>query len=279
MKVLDVIQGSPEWLALRRTKVGASDIAALMAGTDREIYNLFWEKFGEEKYQTSAMRRGSEMESEARKWFEEQHDVIFERPVALHDDHDWLLASFDGLNFDLGLSLEIKCPNEVPESVEASKSWKRYYWQVQAQLAVGGHEKAIVLVYGPDKQVQTVVDRNEEDIAKLLKQGAWFFDLMQKNTPPPEPIVVRDDAEAVEFAEAAKLLKKQIDDLDEQWKILRDGGIYLANETSFQCNGVKVTKILARPSVDYRAAFESMCPNADVSAFLRPSKPSWRISV
>src|SRR5439155_36151 len=109
---------------------------------------------------TNAMRRGSEMEGTARDWFEKTHGISFKRPVGLHDHHDWLLASFDGLNFELGLSLEIKCPNEVPDVLETWKSYKRYWWQVQAQLAVGGHQKAILLAYSPSKQVEGIVDRD-----------------------------------------------------------------------------------------------------------------------
>lgn len=278
MRVLDIEQNSPQWKALRSTKVGASDIAILMTGTEKEINNLFWEKFGEDKYQTSAMRRGSDMEAEARRWFEGVSGVSFDRPVALHDSHSWLLASFDGLNFELGLSLEIKCPNVVPESISDWKSYERYFWQVQAQMAVGGHDKSILLAYSPTKQVHEVISRDEKAIDELIAKGKWFYDLMQANTPP-FPVKIRDDHDAVEASEAAKLLKEQMDALEEQWKIMRDGLIYLAGDTSFECNGVRVTKVVTAPKIDYRAAFETLCPNADISPFLRPSKPSWRVSV
>jgi len=279
MRILNVEQNTDEWRELRRSKIGASDIATLMTGTDRDIYELYLEKVeGKDKFQTDAMRRGSDMESDARKWFEAETGIQFERPVGLHESQDWLIASFDGLNFELGLSLEIKCPNEVPDILETSRAWKRYYWQVQAQLAVGGHEKAVILAYSPTKQVQATITRNDDDIAKLIAQGAWFHNLIMTQTPPAY-IQKREDTEAQEWAEAARVLKAQMDDLEEQWKILREGGIYLAGEMSFECNGVRLVKSEPKTSIDYKAALEAFCPNADLSAFQKKSKPFWKLSV
>jgi putative phage-type endonuclease len=279
MRILKLEQGTDEWREMRRSKIGASDIATLMTGTDRDIYELYLEKVeGKDKFQTDAMRRGSDMEAEARKWAELELRMPFDRPVCTHDECEWLMASFDGFNFNQSISLEIKCPNEVPNVLESSKSWKRYYWQVQAQLAVGGHDKAVLLAYSPTKQVQATITRNNDDIAKLVAQGAWFHNLVMTQIPP-EYIQKREDAEAKEWAEAAKMLKAQIDELEEQWKILREGGIYLSGETSFECDGVKLVKAEPKASVDYKAALESLCPGADLSAFQKKSKPYWRLSV
>jgi len=279
MKIINLEQGSPEWIEFRKTKIGASDIGILMTGSPKEVSDLYWEKKGEEKYVTAAMRRGSDMEADARRWFEREHDIKVERPVGVHDTHEWLMASFDGLNFELGLSLEIKCPNQLPDFIEDLNNYKRYYWQVQAQLAVGGHEKGFILAYSESKQVTGIIFRDETAIADLIAKGKWFHDLLESNLPPPEPLIFRDDEDAVEFSEAARTLKAQIDNLEEQWKILRDGGIYLAGEISFECNGVKVQKIVPKPSIDYKAALDALAPGADLSSFLKPIKPSWRLTV
>jgi len=278
MRRITLEQNSAEWRELRRSKVGASDIAILMTGTDREIYDLYTEKKGKERYETDAMRRGSEMEAEARRWYETEMGISFERPVGLHDNYDWLMASFDGLNYDLGLSLEIKCPNEIPDHLESSKNWKRYFYQVQAQLAVGGHEKAVLLAYSPTKRVSALIGRDEKAISDLIKQGEWFYDCI-KNDKPPEYLEKRKDAAAKEFAEAAKILKNQLDELQEQWKILREGGIYLAGDVSFECDGVKVMKVDGGNTIDYKAALEKYCPNADLSAFTKSRPASWRLTV
>lgn len=155
-----------------------------MAGTDGEIDALFKEKMGQDKFVTDAMRRGSDMEKEALAAYEAEYDIKFERPVAVHDEHDWLLASFDGFNFDQKISIEIKCPNQVPDDLRAWKWWNRYYWQVQAQLAVGGHYTSIFMVYSPTKRIDTIIQRNDEDIASLIKQGAWFYEFMKMGISP-----------------------------------------------------------------------------------------------
>ena len=96
---------------------------------------------------------------------------------------------------------------------------------------------------------------------------------------PPEYLEKRDDAEAKEFAEAVKTLKTEKESLEEQWNILREGGIYLANEVSFECDGVRLIKIVPKPAIDYKSALEALCPNADLTPFLKFTKPQWRLNV
>jgi len=279
MRLLNVEQNTPEWKELRRSKLGASDIAILMAGTDKEIYALYMEKIeGKERFQTESMRRGSDMEAEARRWMEEQLGMKFERPVGQHDEHEWLIASFDGLNFEHGVSLEIKCPNVVPEKVEDLFAWKKYYWQVQAQLAVGGHAKAIVLAYGQDKQVQAVIERDDKDIAKLIKQGQWFMGHLE-NKIPPLYIENKETEKALELYERAKTIKPRLDEYEAQWKALKEESIQEADGCSFMCNGLKVQKIETKGSIDYKAAVESLLPNADLSKFQKKPTEQWRISI
>ena len=170
--------------------------------------------------------------------FEKTYEITFPKNpetlsayVGQHDTHEWLIASFDGLNMEKGISLEIKCPNEVPDVVREWKSWDRYYWQVQAQLAVGGHENAILLVYSPGMQRIETIARDELAIQSLIEKGYEFSQRIANLDPPPMPVIHREDEEAKEFAESAK--KTQISKstiLDEEWKILREGGIYLAKD-------------------------------------------------
>ena len=145
-------------------------------------------------------------------------------------------------------------------------------------MCVGGHKTAFLLVYSPVKQVCVQIERDESAIEKLLEKGKWFYDLMQSNTLPPQPVVFREDADAIEFAESAKALKAKLNEVEEEWSIMRDSGIFIANEQSFECNGVKVVKIPPRVTIDYKAALESIAPGIDLSAFKKISKPTWRVT-
>ena len=278
MRVVNVEQNTPEWITLRQSKIGASDIGIIMAGTDREIFDLYMQKaYGQKKFVSQAMKRGTEMEKEAKEWFEAKHSIRLERPVAIHNEHDWLMASFDGYNDELKFSLEIKCPTEVPDDPRDLLNWERYWWQVQAQMAVGGHANASLLAYSPSKQVEVTILRDEHAIANLIKKGKAFWDRVVSFNAPAEPILHRQDEEAREVVNAMKILKAQIDNLEQQWKILREGAIFIANDQPFECEGVSVIKSLDSGRIDYKAACEAN--KIDLTPFRKEPKVIWKVFV
>lgn len=277
MKVLEIEQNTSEWKELRKTKVGASDIGILMTGTNKEINRLWKQKKGLlDGFETASMRRGSFMEAEALAFYQEAHGILFERPVGLHDEHDWLMASFDGLNFDLGISLEIKCPNHVPDRIEDIHFYDRYMWQIQAQLAVGGHSKAILFVYGTDKACEQVIERDEAMIEKLLKQGKWFHDLMVQDIEPPYAEILHDE----DFYQKALKAKQLFDEAEQLLSSIKKEAIEKAEslETSaLECFGLSLSKTKDSVTYDYKEAVAKA--GIDLTPFQKLKKGSWRLSI
>jgi putative phage-type endonuclease len=181
-----VIQGSPEWHEVRCGRFTGSRFGDLMAATrsgpaasrKNLLATLALERLtGQtvETYQNDAMRRGSELEAEARERYAFQHDVAV-RQVAfvVHPTLDFVGVSPDGLVGAVGL-LEIKCPASMPKHLDALRSGSHaaeYRWQVQGQLWVTGRQWCDVVSYDPrfpeELQVACVrVARDEAAIAEL----------------------------------------------------------------------------------------------------------------
>lgn len=274
MIVLDVEQGSPEWKQVRHSKIGASDIPTLMLGSDSEKYALYLKKtLREEIPQTSAMKRGSEMEHEARAWWEIQTGKLFAKVTGVHEEFPFLMASLDG--YDGKEPLEIKCPLHVPDTCEEAKEYPSYWWQVQAQMCVCDAERATLLVYSPEKQCSLTIYRDEEAIGKLVEAARRFGEYLG-GTEYPVPWQDRLDADWFEAAQAWSEARNELAEAEEKEKICREGLIYLAGDVSSRGNGVCVTKFSRRGNVDY-TKIEAL-KGVDLEVYRKAPIISWRVS-
>lgn len=139
-----IVQGSPEWKALRAGKATASRIKDIVAktksgySTSRENYltELVIERFGviNEGFTNAAMQHGTETEPYARHAYEIKNGVMIDEiDFVNHPTIAMAGASPDGLIGE-GL-LEIKCPdskthfnylvaNAVPEQYKPQMAWQ-----------------------------------------------------------------------------------------------------------------------------------------------------------
>lgn len=146
--MIDLIQGSPEWLAARCGKVTASRVADVVAktktgwGASRANYmaELIAERLtGQpaESFTNAAMKWGTETEPLARAAYEFFRDQTV-RQVGLvpHPTIPQSAASPDGLVGDDGL-VEIKCPNTAThiDTLLGQTVPGKYITQIQWQLA------------------------------------------------------------------------------------------------------------------------------------------------
>jgi putative phage-type endonuclease len=181
-----VIQGSPEWHEVRCGRFTGSRFSDLMAATrsgpstsrKNLLATLALERLtGKtvETFQNDAMRRGSELEADARERYAFEQDVAV-RQVAfvVHPTLDFVGVSPDGLVHADGL-LEVKCPASMPKHLDALRSGAHaveYKWQIQGQLWVCGRRWCDAASYDPrfpeDLQLAVRrVERDEKAIAEL----------------------------------------------------------------------------------------------------------------
>lgn len=145
MRLIRLTQGSPAWQLWRADGVGASDLPRLLGDTPADwgtVDDLVEEKARRvSREATFAMRRGHRLEPEARAAFERAAGVRVRPACCEHDTEGWLRASLDGLTFDLGALVELKCPNVVDhECALAGVVPAKYRGQLQHQFFVTGCE-------------------------------------------------------------------------------------------------------------------------------------------
>lgn len=198
MKTLTLQQGSPEWLAHRRTTRNASEASVMMGafpgmsrrelvrlravGLDREFSDYVQEKI---------LDRGHAVEPALRALAE---SIIGEDlyPVTGVSDDGYLGASFDGVTFDERTILEAKQWNaDKAANVERGVIPPQDYWQIVQQFAVCTAAERCLYLVGDGSEPGTVrlwIDRSEieADIPKLLA-GWQQFDA-DVAAYEPEPI-------------------------------------------------------------------------------------------
>lgn len=195
--MLDLIQGTPEWLAARAGSLGASSIADALAktktgwGASRAniASRLVTERLTGRPVETfvnEAMRRGTELEPQARAMYSLHtgHDVtevgIVPHPVIAHSH-----CSPDGLIGSDGM-VELKCcgASRHIELLNDSPPEDRYIKQCQWQLACTGREWVDLAYFNPDlpasmqlvihpiKRDEALITEMEDAVAAFLAEVA-----------------------------------------------------------------------------------------------------------
>ena len=143
MKILHISQRGPDWLRWRQAGIGGSDASVLTGDSPymSEALLLKSKKEGNKNVvkENPAMKRGKHLEPKARVKYQELTGIRVRPVCVVHEEHDWLRASLDGLSFDGKTVLEIKCPSDFHHETALSNSVPSHYIpQVQHLLLVTG---------------------------------------------------------------------------------------------------------------------------------------------
>ncbi len=184
-KIINLQQGTDDWHAWRRQGIGASDAPTIMGENPwKKREELLIEKQqGKVPPQTYVMRRGHQLEPEARR----EYETILNRKVVPQciqsTVHGWLIASVDGLSADGGVVVEIKCGKSAYSySSTTGKVPQYYYAQLQHILAVTKLEMIDYWSYQPKSpSIHIVVKRDSAYIERLLAVELKFFQQFDGN--------------------------------------------------------------------------------------------------
>lgn len=178
----EIVQGSPEWHAIRLGKVTASRIADVCArtktgwGASRKNYlaELVAERLTGVKvegFTNAAMQWGTEIEPEARVAYEFYRDAsVSQVGFVPHPTIGDTGASPDGLVEQDGL-VELKCPNTAThiETLLCGSIPEKYVLQMQWQMACTGRLWCDFASYDPrlPESMRLYVDRVKRDDAAI----------------------------------------------------------------------------------------------------------------
>lgn len=282
MPRVELEQDSEEWHKLRSEKLGASDVASIMGVSPyRSPYELWLLKTKRIPpfTQTDAMLYGKRMEPILREAYFEQTNELFAPAVYIHDEHDFLMASLDGLSFDEDKILEIKaCNKEVFTKAQQGEVAEHYFPQLQMQLScVPTAQEVHFHCYHKQDTVTVIVRRDDEFIKKMLYECQEFWDHVINDCPPPakeeDCMLIDNDPEFEAAVVEWRMLNKQLSKtkrlVDEAKKKL----INLTDDGNVTGYGVEVKKSYGF-TTDYRKA----CIDAelDLSTY-KKERVNWSI--
>ena len=183
MKVIDAVQGSPEWLASRAGRVTASMVSATLMKPETAGYRDYQAQLVAEiltgkpqgsDYTNAAMQFGTETEPLARSAYEaETGSSVDEVGLCIHPTIERAGASPDGLVGQSGL-VEIKCPKPATHlaNLIAGVVPAGYKNQMMWQMACTGRDWCDFVSFRPDlpENLQLLIVRfcrDEKEIEKL----------------------------------------------------------------------------------------------------------------
>lgn len=146
-------QRSPEWYAVRRDLLTASDAASALdikpypsyRGSSRA--DLLRKKVSNSPINNMFVAHGQKYEDEARDWASAAlGEVVLEVGLVRHETLSWLAASPDGVTLT-GKLMEIKCP--LKREIQPGRIPHHYYPQVQVQMEVCDIDQTIFVQYKP----------------------------------------------------------------------------------------------------------------------------------
>lgn len=307
MKVINLAQGSPEWLTWRKGGLTASDAAVLLGVSDKKtIWRLWMEKTGRvvepDISRNPNIRRGKRMESVARDRLEAELNLGPLLPVCVEWEKNPLFrASLDGVD-EGGRPTELKSPsekvwNDILENAENSVAYRRYVPQVQEQLLVIEAAEGILAFLSPDGTTcrHFVIVRDDEMIQKIIEAGErfWAEQFVPDKEPTPDPerdLFVPTGESAMQWRALAKEylkrservseLKTNLDSLQVQQESIKKTLVEMMGEFLMaDAEHLAVTRYARKGTVDYKRLLKENKIEVDLDQYRKRSAEGVRITI
>ena len=170
----EIIQGTPEWFAIRKLKMTASHAQAIAAqgkGLDTYIYDIVAEYLSSGelvRFVNEHTERGNKLEAEARSVYEFENDVTIEQ-VGFVELDEYVGCSPDGL-IGTGGGLQLKCKMDREHLKQViygdDEIDSAHVWQMQMEMLVTGRKWWDYVCYNPNFKKKLYVKRFYADLKK-----------------------------------------------------------------------------------------------------------------
>ncbi len=279
----ELIQNSPEWLKMRKNKIGASDASIILGINPWRTARQLWEEkldISPPEPMNERMLNGHRLEPRARAWFEKQTGLKAPASVRIHPTHHWIMASLDGLNTDEGFVLEIKCGGQnLHDQARIGVIPEYYMCQIQHQLYVTGLSKAFYLSFFEEDGIIIPVDRNDVFIEDVLVPGLKdFWNCLSNLIEPPLQDGDYEKIESYEWDVAANSYREitaQIKQLTEYQEEIKDNLIELSCDRNCIGSGIRMTKTKRKGAIDYGSIPE--LSNVNLEDYRKKGSEYWTV--
>lgn len=181
--VVDLEQGTEEWLDWRHSGIGASEASTVM-GDNRfqSSSELLYQKRNRINTEPNEqMRLGTSLEPEARGLYIKETGMLV-KPLCLQsNEYPWLIASMDGITDDYSHIVEIKCGKSAYWQAHKGMVPDYYYGQLQHQLMITGLGTADYWCFWPGYEgILQTVTKDESYIKRLLRTEKAFMERLNR---------------------------------------------------------------------------------------------------
>jgi putative phage-type endonuclease len=258
-RVLDLVQGSQEWLQARFDFVTASQVPVLLGLSPYQSpVELFEEKLlrrinppeGEKAW---LFERGHEVERLARDWTNKELKREFKPMVLVSEKLPELMASLDGFCVESNEILEVKYVGvEKLKAIALGDVPNHHGAQVQAQLLVSGAKRCIYFASDGTKSVRQEILPDPSEFESIADEVKRFSKRLREGNPPDltdeDYLIVQDQ----EFEEIKKV-KEEIARLDSRFEDLKTLLMNRYKENKrVKCNGVSLVRTLRKGNINYK---------------------------
>jgi len=287
MKIINLEQGSEEWLSWRKTVITATDCPAILGSSPwATAYKCWQKKLGliPEQKTNDAMERGKRLEPVIRDRFIKKYGLNMTPIVVESSEYDFLGASLDGLSDCGKYILEVKTGgNNLYKMAQDGVVPQYYLDQMQHQLLVTGAEKCFYQVGSEDAEKDIVIEVfPHPDFAKnFIPVARAFLKCIAFNEPPAlqdsDYKDMSDEPKWKGFANEYRKLNEQIKNLEEVKESYRKELLKLCGDQNCLGDGIKVMKTTVRGRVAYDEIPE--IKGIDLDKYRKGSTTTWKIMV
>ena len=279
--IVDLQQNTPEWLEFRRLRIGASDAPVIMEVSPYTTPYTLWERKLElipEKEKTFAMSRGSDLESDALRCFNETFGLTLQPQVLKFRCYDWMIASLDG--YDGVNAVEIKCPNKDDHKVALNgKVPDKYFPQLQHQMFVANLKNMWYYSYDGTNGVSVYLESDTDYQTKMIEKELEFYRCIKEFVPPTmteKDYLKRNDLAWRELSQRYLNVKMRLKQFESEEKHLRDALVKASTGKPSIGGGLKLSKTVRKGAVDYKIIPELI--GIDLEMFRSDPVVSYRIT-
>lgn len=261
---VNLVQGSPEWLAFRRNGVGSSDVAAIIgaSGAYASRNQVLAEKLGRTREVTDFQKRiyeqGHEWELVVREAVVQHFGRELAPAVVQSTEHPEFFASLDGFDADRGTILEVKSTvrSELIADLESGKVFAPWNCQVQWSMMITGATQAVLAVVDSNTGALLLHTVNADTNMQALLHGcAWDFVLEMQKCKAGQEVAANDPtvAEIARLKQVAKEAEARLEELNNQIKTLAQGLLDSSGATRLEAAGVSIAWQERAGAVNYKA--------------------------
>lgn len=251
MKIIDLEQGTQEWLDFRENRFSASVTPCLFGvGNSSAVAEAFIRYGGGTRKKTKSenFERGHKEEKETRDFINAKQGRNFQPLVCIYDEDERFIASLDG--YDNEEVLEVKSsPAQLQKYRETKIVPLQYMYQVQHQLMVTKAKRCLLAIVNSTYDMEIITIEPDLAMQEDIKKRWNEFEATYKNKPVDYVALMKVE-ELHKINEQISVLKEQKEELESYFK-------QRENDEVFEINNIRLTCYTRNHThIDYKKIVE-----------------------